>query len=720
MSERDDLEAMRAPPAGTPPPSPLHSPPQGRQAAAGRLFRLMGKELNEVLRDRRTILTLIVMPLLLYPLLTLAFPQFLGGGGRPEEKLRIGVSEKPEGEELGPGDFVREDLRAGALTLRELVGREPPAPKAAAPGGSLLDRLTLHPVPDLDRAVREGQVDLGIRLPTTRPPPGKAHLDWELLYRPDSPHAREVLALVERLCVAANVRRLEPHPDVPRPPLIRLVRRPFQQGPARADDSLARLVPLVLILMTITGAVYPAIDLTAGERERGTLEILVAAPVPRLALLSAKYVAVLTVAVLTATINLTMMTVTLQVSGVLGQSQLLDLSPLALAQLFALLLLFAAFFSAVLLALTSFARSFKEAQAYLIPLMLVSLAPGILGMLPDVTLTGLNAVTPLLNVVLLGRDLLAGKAEAATAAVVVVSTLVYALAALTGAARIFGAESVLYSEQGAWSDLFRRPREGSPTATAPGALLCLALLFPAYYFLAVGVVAGAGPGEREALQTLVTLLLFVAVPLAVAVWGRVELGPAFRLRGAPWPAFAGALLMGVALVPPVFEALALLRRHGLTFLSAEQAQRLQALVREWRLLPAGLVAGAVALMGAAEEWFFRGYLFSALRRAGGVRAAVLGSGVLFGLFHAASALDRLLPSTALGLILGWVCWRSGSVLPGMLLHACYDAASVLLAYYLPGGESDTGLPLLWVAGGVVGAALGAALVALTRPPASEG
>ena len=75
--------------------------------------------------------------------------------------------------------------------------------------------------------------------------------------------------------------------------------------------SLATLVPLVLILMTITGAVYPAIDLTAGERERGTLETLIAAPISRMALLFAKYVAVLTVAVLTALVNLVAMTVTI-------------------------------------------------------------------------------------------------------------------------------------------------------------------------------------------------------------------------------------------------------------------------------------------------------------------------------------------------------------------------------------------------------------------------
>src|SRR5262249_5148365 len=135
------------------------------------------------------------------------------------------------------------------------------------------------------------------------------------------------------------------------------------------------LVPLILILMTMTGAVYPAIDLTAGERERGTLEVLVAAPIPRLSVLLAKYVAVLTVAMLTALVNLGTMALTLQVTGIGPAIFGASLTFAVLAQVLALLLLFAAFFSAVLLALTSFARSFKQAQAYLIPLMLFRLTP---------------------------------------------------------------------------------------------------------------------------------------------------------------------------------------------------------------------------------------------------------------------------------------------------------------------------------------------------------
>jgi ABC-2 type transport system permease protein/sodium transport system permease protein len=279
--------------------------------------------------------------------------------------------------------------------------------------------------------------------------------DIDLLYLDGSPVSREALRYLEKRLSAANAHflgdRLRLLDVSQRPVPVRIHTLPLADVEQKFAVSLTAVVPLVLILMTITGAVYPAIDLTAGERERGTLEVLVAAPVPRLSLLAAKYLAVLSVAMLTALVNLGMMTVTLEISG-LGPQLFGErgLSPLLILEIFALLLLFAAFFAAILLALTSFARSFKEAQAYLIPLMLLSLLPGVLGVMPGMNLSLPFALVPLLNIVLLGRDLFAGKEDALLAAVVVLANLAYAGLAIWIAARVFGAEAVLYREPGSW------------------------------------------------------------------------------------------------------------------------------------------------------------------------------------------------------------------------------------------------------------------------------
>jgi ABC-2 type transport system permease protein/sodium transport system permease protein len=462
--------------------------PSSPLPGTGRLIRLARKELTEILRDRRTIVTLVVMPLLLYPLLTIAFGQFVLGGKIAEQmpEYRLGFRSEAEKETLMP--FLNRGMTA--LNEERIGG---PLAKLNA---KVLKPLGDDPEDPLDEAVRRGEVDLGLRLRRRAPSPtalGSAVLqagarqpfwqvcwsaearikdivsdrpfEWELIYRTDNVRAMDAIHALEQVLTTAdsvfarqNMRMFHLRP----PPLMQLKPVPIAVE-GNSGLSMAVFVPLVLILMTMTGAVYPAIDLTAGERERGTLEILIAAPVPRVSLLFAKYVAVVTVAVLTALVNLGAMMISLLVSDVgeklFGTN---GFRAVTLLEIFGLVLLFAAFFSALLLVLTSFARSFKEAQAYLIPLMVVSLVPGILGLLPGLSLSGPLVVVPLLNIVLLSRDLLDGRAEPISAAVVVISTATYAVLAVVVAGQVFGSSGVLYGESGGWRALLRRGRSEVP------------------------------------------------------------------------------------------------------------------------------------------------------------------------------------------------------------------------------------------------------------------
>jgi ABC-2 type transport system permease protein/sodium transport system permease protein len=417
----------------------------------GRLGRLARKELREILRDRRTILTMVLMPVLLYPLLGLAFNQYyssnLAAPSAPE--YLIAVSETKDARRL------TRHLALGEKALWEHREFNEVLASARRPV------LKLVPVPpaELDDAVHSNRCHLGIRLNDSG---GNASrlgkvptLTGDLIYLEDSVLGMNALAYIERCSAAANEELVEKQLGVAFP--VRLTRAPVPETEEKRLISMAEIIPLMLILMTITGAVYPAIDLTAGERERGTLEILVAAPIPRLGLLLAKYTAVVTVALLTALVNIGSLTLTLQIAG-LGDRLFGNegWSLLALLEVFALLVLFAAFFSALLLILTSFARTFKEAQAYLVPLMLVSLVPGMLGIDPTLTLSAPLAFIPLLNIVLLARDVFRGTASFAMGSLVVVATVVYDMAAVTVASRVFGTDAVLSGERGTWSLLFRR------------------------------------------------------------------------------------------------------------------------------------------------------------------------------------------------------------------------------------------------------------------------
>jgi len=701
-------------------------------ASAGRLARLCLKELREILRDRRTIVTLVLMPLLVYPLLTMAFQRFLLTSLDPSREFVIGLESKAALERVKPYLLLGE-----SLLNKENAGRDEKAVSAEGPQVPAVPNDVEPPInwktgPDLEQRVVDSSLDLAILLEVNEPadssPNITAPLRCELLYRADSAAGKSALEYVQRRLRAVNdfsvrqlLRRLGGKLELPAEPKARAV------GDSDTALSLTTLIPLVLILMTITGAVYPAIDLTAGERERGTLEALMAAPVPRLGLLAGKYVAVLTVALLTAGANLLAMTVTLASTGLgaalFGPS---GLSPLVLAQVFALLVLFAAFFSAILLAVTSFARSFKEAQAYLIPLMLLSLAPGMMTLMPGLEFSGPLAVTPLVNIVLLARDLFSGAVDPGLASLAVLSTALYAVGAIALAAKVFGTDALLYGSEASWSDLLTRPATQRDAASIAGAMLCLVILFPCCFYLS-GFVARQLDLSMQAkllLNGSATVALFVGLPLAAAIVQRVRIKDGFQLHSAGPFAFLAAVLLGLAMWPPAYEVYLLNKLIGLTAVGDQHVQAVERLLKQCRdLSPFAILLMMAVIPAVCEELFFRGYLFRALIRASSAFSAILLSAVLFGVFHVVAtsmlAVERFLPSTFLGLMLGWVCWRTGSVLPGILLHACHNGLLLMIAYYGDeltargwGIEERTHLPWSWLASATVGIAVGVAIIVL--------
>ncbi|MCC6511534.1 MAG: CPBP family intramembrane metalloprotease [Pirellulaceae bacterium] len=499
------------------------------------------------------------------------------------------------------------------------------------------------------------------------------------------------------------------------------------QLPSSTPTTLASLVPLVLVLMTIAGAVYPAIDLTAGERERGTLEAMIVSPTPRSILLLAKYVAVVTVALLTAIANLMAMSITLWASGlgrmVLGGG---GLSFSTVSQIFCLLVLFAMFFSAVLLSITSFAKSFKEAQAYLIPVMLVSLAPGVLSLLPQVRLTNFLAAVPLANIVLLSRDVLIGTASREAGVIAVVCTMIYAIAAIAVASRLFGSDASLQGSQGSWRDFVRRPDQTADAPTVDQMALTMACLFPLYFVASTSLpMLGGGLEYRLVMASAISWLLIFGLPTWVARYRRLNFTSTFLLstgRPTSWIwLLPGILLLAGSLWMISHELMIFSQQLGLATFTPEQMKKAQAFADKMPSVPLALLLFTGALTPAiCEEWFFRGFVMSALRRFG-FATAVIGSALLFGLMHVLTSnvlsLERLLPSLFMGLVLGMIAWRTKSLWPGVWLHAGHNGLLLSIGHYkaelteLGIGVQEGGhLPIAWLAGGALAIAVGSLLI----------
>lgn len=673
-------------------------------AHGGRLAR---KELREILRDRRTIVTLVLMPMLVYPLIGVTFQKFLALQltQRTGVEYRIGARTAQEGVRL------QRLLRQADAVAAQRAGR--PFDPRRLPTGTEDDPVLrfLYPddpsaVMDVEVLLYEREIDAGFILGDVE----KESMKLELVYDESSALGRgacrylaDRLRLINDEFLEAALRRLDPSLN---PPLSVTV-RPLPSS-AAPGFSLAVLVPLILILMTVTGAVYPAIDLTAGERERGTLEALISAPVRREELLLAKYVAVLAVAILTAIANLTAMTATAYAAGL--ESLLFGRGGLSfglIAKVFGVLVVFAGFFSSILLAVTSFARSFKEAQAYLIPVMLASIAPGMLALMPGLTLTWGLSLAPLANMVLLTSDLFDERLAVGPAIAALTATFLYSVVGLGIAARIFGTDAVLYGSSGSWSDVWRRPLQPGLHPTLGQAWGCLAVVLPLFLILGGGMHGWIETSLPQWLvaQVMLTTGLFVLIPAAWAVWQRIPLSAAFQLRRADWRACVGAALAGISLWPFAYEALLFLlpeqRLGDLLERFAELTARLASVP-----YPARLAVFAVA-PAITEELFFRGYFLQGLRREWGRWPAIVAGGAVFGAFHVfvqGLSIERFVPSTFLGVCLGWVCLRTGSVWPGMLLHLLNNAFLLSVSEYSDqlqkwgiGTEQRAHLPAGWLA-----------------------
>ncbi len=689
-----------------------------------RLARLSRKELRETLRDRRTILTLVMMPLLVYPLLSMAMNRFLlSSAGPGTNGFVVGVGSDPESEWL---QSLLHDPRS-----------KPPASIMDASGGEIAEfKVVVTPDRDPDRALLDNQLDVAARLVIAEGEPSSIEVT---AFAGDQASQSARRILIERL----HWLKMQDAEDI-----VKRIVPEFESfqvttneiGEPQSGNVLASVIPLVLVLMTITGAVYPAIDLTAGERERGTMEALMASPVPRWWLLLAKYIAVVCVALLTAVANLGAMFATLSLTGLMevltGEGGGLGVKETVL--IFLLLVLFSAFFAAVLLSLTSFARSFKEAQAYLIPVMLLALAPAMLSLMPGVNLTGPLAVAPLLNIVLLAREILAGDVHLLGATVAIASTIFYATGALAIAAKLFGSDAVNRTSDRPIGSLFRRPALASARPSVAEAGMVVALLLPASFVVSNAMmqwVKSRGGEINVPLQFTLNAVSLIAtfglIPLVATFLGRHRPLTTYRWRHANIGFYLGAVVMSLGGWAFAYEALVLADQWKIALLNEDQIERTRGLLEKWKTISPVLLLGTLALAPAVvEELCFRGYLFSAFRTVLRPWQTIMVTSVLFGLFHvfvgSTLLIERFLPTTLLGILLGWVAYRSGSVLPGMLLHFLHNGLLELVGRYhekltFLGAEIEGNrhLPPLWLV--IAGACLlvGIAIAQFSPRPKPE-
>jgi sodium transport system permease protein len=641
------------------------------------------KELRETLRDRRTLTVMVLFPLVVYPLVSLLMAQVMASHVARSEAQRSRVAV------LGPA--------ASAAAVRERLAADPKSFLVVPVGADVKTGTAAMEVGTLD-AVAE----------VKSAPAGATHV--RVVYdeaRDESRQAHDRLGRALDGVLAPGcgpLFKLEDHSIAPR---------------ARVGGYvLSKLLPLILVVMVMLGAFYPAIDITAGERERGTLETILSAPISRFDLMTGKVIAVASLSAITGLLNMASMSLTM-IEGVrlVGATAPVAI-PWTRAASTLLVVIPAAFlFASVMVAIGAMARSFKEAQTLLTPVYILCFTPSLIAGLGDYDLHGAAALVPGVNVTLLARDLILGKATFGLTLVVVASTLAYGALALTLAARLYDSERLLAADEGglslgAW--VRRLLGFGAPGGPAPGATPTLPT--PGHALAIFGVAY--------------VLLFFVFIPLqawrlgpglALSEWGGIlglvllyARGTGQRLRDVlRVRRVRGRVLVGAALVGLSAWAVVGLLAEWILPVPPELVENLRRMVAptdgsRGLALSLGLIALTPAL---CEEALFRGVILRGFAaRLPRVTSAVL-TGVLFGLYHV--DVWRLIPTGLLGIGLSLIALETGSIVPAMLTHFVNNASLVVLAHLgTVNATSDLGqrAQIALFAGALVTLILGATLL----------
>lgn len=483
---------------------PRLTQPRRRPSLWSATLQVARKEILTSFRDRQTTLYTVVLPIVLYPFLFWSMIQgalFLQGR-REHTEVRVGLAtdarsrvpqglkraleEPPPRESSEPGGREDETARARRASVNRVVVETAPAPLGEAGARSWLAEDARRDAAD----TRAKKPDAVLFVPAQVAPQGPSPSDGnvgadgakesgggaippqlELLY--DSTKSHSDIAkkrIEERLPPFARELQEEgvcaagfPASDL----------EPFEKESRdvapeadRGAYILSFLLPMLLVIMTVMGAFFPAVDLTAGERERNTAETTLLLPVPRLAVHQGKILAVCTSALIATALNLFALALSAgHLYGMLSKTTDIQFQvPVeAFFAIAPLALLFAFFVSSVLTGIAALARTFKEGQALIGPVQMVFILPAMAGAIPGLELTPSMSFVPVLNVVLAFRSMIKGQALPLEYALTALSLLVFALLSIALTLRILSREALVGSDASVrWKDLARLWRsEGS-------------------------------------------------------------------------------------------------------------------------------------------------------------------------------------------------------------------------------------------------------------------
>jgi sodium transport system permease protein len=378
------------------------------------------KEMLDMFRDRRTMISMVAVPLLVFPLLFLLMTRVMS---------RVEQNAEEEAKTMGIA------VRVTSPAMREALAKT---------GIRLVEKDNLR------ASVEKKEIAAAVEeLPGT-PAEMRIYVDSS---NPTSTAAADRIRTALNEVKDQKVREGLRTSGIPESVLTPFTIKRTNVADERkmAGAMWGTIFGYILLLMMFTGGMYAVIDMTAGEKERKTLEALLASPASRREIVLGKTLAAISAIILTAALMVGSLSYSLRNNQVGSRSEevrqmmgTIPLDPHTIALIAAVLIPVAIFAASLMFAIAMFARSFKEGQSYLTPLALIVIFPALLGGMPGLHLTPVLCLIPIFNASMVVRGVLLGDITMTNFGVTLAANLVYAAIAFVIATQQFEKESVLF------------------------------------------------------------------------------------------------------------------------------------------------------------------------------------------------------------------------------------------------------------------------------------
>lgn len=629
---------------------------------------LVRKEILDILRDKKTLIMMVVVPVLLYPLILIGMTMIMGTMMQSQEET-VHTVYYPR-EQVQFADNLKRLYEVHREELDWKMEFSGVSEKGDAEEGTVWMEISENG--ELDDGTEEIKATENL----------KTEIHVTISYASSNSDARYTMQALEELLDYYQeelvIEKLEAEG------FTEAFLTPFTYEAvdlSSASESfgmdIGGSIGMMLIVTILLGAIYPAIDATAGEKERGTLETLLTLPVTNFQMILSKYISVAVFACITAIISLLSLggsvlfliygfstEIVEEFQGITPGTVLTILPVLLITMITAALLV-----TALCMCFCVFAKSFKEANNYITPVLLVVMFASMAGMIPSVVLDYKTAMIPVVNVSLMLKQVISGQFDLMLAGITILVNLGYSVLIIWILAKIYNSENILFSDGFGRFKLFEK-RSAIVPGTIPDTgdlLVIITALF--LLLLYVGTAASVHLGFWG---TAVSQILILAVPLMAVWYMKSEAKKLFSMKKPVLSKIPGSILLYLGTYCLVLGLSSIL-----TVWMPQSAENLTESFEVVMEQPFLLILLVIAVMPAiGEEILFRGFLFGSLRERLGRRWAILVSAVVFGIFH--MSLVKLLPTALLGAAFAYILSCTGSIYMTMAFHFVNNAVSALI------------------------------------------